>query len=172
MASAAPDPPDRSSDPLIREIERSRRYRHALTFIRIAPGPSSHARLARLRAARVTRHGHRRRDPLDELAAELRGRLRTGDVAWSDGASLFVLLPETDASGADAMLMRFRRAAPVLAEDTDVRVASFPEHGLTHHALRAAVAQRSRMTAPAEAGPGPARREPYMTHRQPLRPER
>jgi hypothetical protein len=147
MASAAPDPPDRSSDPLIGEIERSRRYGHALTFMRIAPGPSSHARLARTRAGRVTRPGHRRRDVLDELAAELRGCLRTGDVAWSDGSALFVLLPETDAAGAHAMLARFRRAAPAVADETDVRVASFPEHGLTHHALRAAVARRSRPTA-------------------------
>jgi hypothetical protein len=171
MASAVPDPPDRSSDPLIREIERSRRYRHALTFIRIAPGPSSHARPSRTRAQRVPRPGHRRRDALDELAAELGRCLRTGDVAWSDGTALFVLLPETDAPGAHAMLARFRCASPVVAGETDVRVASFPEHGLTHHALRAAVARRSRTTAPAEAERGLAWREPYVTHRQPLRPE-
>ena len=138
MASADPD---HSSDPLITEIERSRRYRHALTLIRVAPGPSSAARLVRMRSHRVGRPGHRRRVPLDELAAELRGYLRSGDVAWSDGSALFVLLPETDAAGAGAMLARFRRAASDAVGESDVRVASFPEHGLTHHALRAAVAR-------------------------------
>jgi hypothetical protein len=131
MPSAA----DRSSDPLMTEIERSRRYRHAFTLIRFAP-----ARFASTRHTRVP--GHRRRDPLDELAAQVRRCVRSGDVAWSDGSAVFVLLPETDASGADAMLARFRRVAPTPAGEPDVRVASFPEHGVTHHALRAAVALR------------------------------
>jgi hypothetical protein len=138
MASGVADHP---SDPLIREIERSRRYRHALTLIRMAPGPSSAARGITLRPQRAGRPGQRRREPLDQLAAEIRGCLRSGDVAWSDGSALFVILPETDASGAEAMLARFRRAARALADEPDVRVASFPEDGLTHHALRAAVAQ-------------------------------
>jgi hypothetical protein len=123
----------------MREIERSRRYRHALTLIRVAPGPSSPARLIRTRPQRVGRPGLRRRDPLEQLAAQLRRCLRSGDVAWSDGSALFVLLPETDAAGAHAMLARFRGAARAVVGEPDVRVASFPEHGLTHHALREAV---------------------------------
>jgi len=126
------------SDPLCREIERSRRYRHAFTLIRVAPETDVQAP----RTRRVGRPGRRRRDPLDELADELRSCLRTGDLAWSEGSALYVLLPETDVTGADAVVERFRRAAGTVAGDADVRVASFPEEGLTDHALRAAVRRR------------------------------
>jgi hypothetical protein len=124
--------PHELSDPVCREIERSRRYRHAFTLIRVAP-----------ESRRVGRPGRRRHDPIDELAAALRACVRSGDVAWSEGCALYVLLPETDASGADAVVERFRRAARAVACDADVRVASFPEQGLTDHALRAAVTRRS-----------------------------
>jgi hypothetical protein len=137
-----PPAPHDFSDPLSREIERSRRYRHAFTLIRVAPGkaPSTHIQVPR--SPRVGRPGRRRHDPLDALAAELRACLRTGDVAWSEGSALYVLLPETDGTGADAVVERFRRAARAVAGDADVRVASFPEQGLTDHALRAAVTRR------------------------------
>jgi hypothetical protein len=138
----APPAPDDFFDPLGREIERSRRYRHAFTLIRVAPEKASATHLRVPRSRRVGRPGHRRHDPLDELAAELRACLRTGDVAWSEGSALYVLLPETDTTGADAVVERFRRTAPVVAGDADVRVASFPEQGLTDHALRAAVTRR------------------------------
>ena len=130
------------SDPLGREIERSRRYRHAFTLIRVAPekAPATDVRVPRSR--RVGGPGRRRHDPLDELAAALRACVRTGDVAWSEGSALYVLLPETDVTGADAVVERFRRAARAVASDADVRVASFPEQGLTDHALRAAVTRR------------------------------
>ena len=162
MASAAPEPP---SDPLISEIERSRRYRHALTLIRVAPGRSAPS------PAPWLRPGHRRRDPLDELAASLRRCLRSGDVAWSDGSALFVLLPETDTTGARAMLARFRRTTPSAAGEPDVRIASFPEHGLTHHALRAAVARQPRPVS--GAGVGNAWPRPYVrADRRAMGPER
>jgi hypothetical protein len=138
----APPAPDDLSDPLSREIERSRRYRHAFTLLRVAPEKAPVPHIRAPRSHRVDRPARRRRDPLDELAVELRGCLRTGDVAWSEGAALFVLLPETDANGADAVVDRFRRVARDVAREADVRVASFPEHGVTRHALRAAVAQR------------------------------
>jgi hypothetical protein len=147
--------PDRSSDPVTTEIERSRRYRHAFTLIRFTPTPSSLVRRNRMRPQRAEGAGHRRRDSLDELAAAVRTYLRNADVAWSDGSAVFVLLPETDASGADAMLARFRRAAQVI-DESDVRVASFPEHGLTHHALHAAVARRKQPAAEPESRPGGA----------------
>ena len=138
----APPAPHDLADPLSREIERSRRYRHPFTLIGVAPEKAPAPDVRAPRAHRVARPGRRRRDPLDELAAELRSCLRTGDVAWSEGSTLFVLLPETDARGADAVVERFRRAARAAAADADVRVASFPEHGLTDHALRAAIARR------------------------------
>jgi hypothetical protein len=137
-----PPASDHFSDPLRREIERSRRYRHAFTLIRVAPENASATHVRMPRSRRVARPGRRRHDPLDELAAELRACLRTGDVAWSEGSALYVLLPETDTTGADVVVERFRRAARAVAGDADVRVASFPEQGLTDHALRAAVTRR------------------------------
>jgi hypothetical protein len=131
--------PSRSADPLMTEIERSRRYRHAFTLIRFVPRPSSSVHR---NGFRPQRPAHRRPDPLDELAAGLRRCVRSGDLAWSDGSAVFVLLPETDASGADAMLARFRHTAPAPSGEPDVGIASFPEHGVTHHALRAAVSLR------------------------------
>ena len=137
-----PPAPQDLSDALCREIDRSRRYRHAFTLIRVAP-EKAHAIDVRMpRSRRVGRPGRRRHDPLEELAAELRACLRTGDVAWSEDSALYVLLPETDVTGADAVVERFRRAARAVARDADVRVASFPEQGLTDHALRAAVTRR------------------------------
>jgi hypothetical protein len=130
------------SDPLGREIERSRRYRHAFTLIRVAPEKASATQVHVPRSRRVGRPGRRRHDPLDELAAALRACVRTGDVAWLEGSALYVLLPETDATGADAVVERFRRVARAVAGDADVRAASFPEQGLTDHALRGAVTRR------------------------------
>ena len=137
-----PPASDDFSDPLSREIERSRRYRHAFTLIRVAPEKASATHVRVPRSRRVARPGRRRHDPLDELAAELRACLRTGDVAWSEGSALYVLLPETDTTGADVVVERFRRAARAVTGEADVRVASFPAQGLTNHALRAAVTRR------------------------------
>jgi hypothetical protein len=137
-----PPAPHDLSDPLCREIERSRRYRHAFTLIRVAPEKAPATDVGAPRSRRVGRPGRRRHDPLGALAAELRACLRTGDVAWSEGCALYVLLPETDVTGAGAVVERFRRAARAVAGDADVRVASFPEQGLTDHALRAAVTRR------------------------------
>jgi hypothetical protein len=139
----APPAPDDFSDPVSREIDRSRRYGHAFALIRVAPGKAPPTDFQVPRSRRVGRPGRRRRDPLDELAAELRACLRTGDVAWSEGSALYVLLPETDMTGADVVVERFRRAARAVAGGADVRVASFPEQGLTDHALRAAVTRRA-----------------------------
>jgi hypothetical protein len=137
-----PPVPHDFSDPLSREIDRSRRYRHAFTLIRVAPEKASATHVRVPRSRRVGRPGRRRDHPLDELAAALRACLRTGDVAWSEGSALYVLLPETDVTGADAVVERLRHAARAVAGDADVRVASFPEQGLTDHALRAAVTRR------------------------------
>src|SRR5512133_1298652 len=137
-----PPAPQDLSDALCREIERSRRYRHAFTLIRVAPEKAHPTDIWVPRSRRVGRPRRRRHDPLEELAAALRACLRTGDVAWSEGSALYVLLPETDLTGADAVVERFRRAARAVAQIADVRVASFPEQGLTDHALRAAVTRR------------------------------
>jgi len=137
-----PPAPQDLSDALCREIERSRRYRHAFTLLRVAPEKAQATDIWVPPSRRVGRPRRQRHDPLDELADELRACLRTGDVAWSEGSALYVLLPETDVTGADAVVERVRSAARAVARDADVRVASFPEQGLTDHALRAAVTRR------------------------------
>jgi len=87
---------------------------------------------------------------MSRLAAALRDTLRSGDVTWVDGASAYVLAPETDAAGAEAMGRRLRlAAAEVVGGPVELRVAAFPEDGLTGHALRAAVTARPRRFVPA-----------------------
>jgi hypothetical protein len=132
-------------DALSRELDRSRRYRHALTLVRVTPDESSGHRSL---AARLRREG-RPGDPLRRLEAEVRAVLRSGDCSWADDGAVFVLLPETDAVGAESMVARMR-ASPALAAGSDVGLASFPEHGVTGRALRMAVARHDRRSAPRE----------------------
>jgi hypothetical protein len=133
-----------------RELDRSRRYGHPLTLVRIAPGePSGHRSLA-ARARREGRPG-RRRDPLAAAVAELRATVRSGDLAWADDGAVFLLLPETDARATELMMDRIRVTVPAVGPEADVRVASFPEHGLTAHGLRAAVTAREPRFRPSGA---------------------
>jgi hypothetical protein len=129
---------------LNREIDRCRRYRHALALVRLVTvgepdGPTSLAAQAR----REGRPSRRRPKPLGELDATLRQSIRSGDATWLDGRAAFILAPETDAFGAEAMGRRIGAvAAEVLGEPVELRIAAFPEHGLTGHALRARVTAR------------------------------
>jgi hypothetical protein len=126
-------------DVLSRELDRSRRYRHHLTLVRLAPKETSgHSALA-ARSRREARPWHRRGEALRDLAARLRGDLRSGDCACSDGRAVYLVMPETDAHGAEALIARVRATVADLIGDPDVRAASFPADGLTGRALRAAV---------------------------------
>jgi len=138
----------READPwtvLAGEIDRSRRYRHRLTLVRLVPDESSAAPVRR-----EGRPGHRRDIRRRDLLAGLRAIVRSGDVAWADGGALFVLMPETDAAAAESFVVRARATLPQLA-DAQVRLASFPEDGLTGQALRAAVTARERRLRPSGA---------------------
>jgi hypothetical protein len=126
---------------LARELDRSRRYRHQLTLVRVIPEAPSGQRPPAARARREGWPGHRRLAPPQEILAALDPVLRAGDSAWVDGTAVYLLMPETDVSGAEAMIARTRAAVPAVAGAT-VRLACFPEHGLTEHALRAAVTVR------------------------------
>ncbi len=135
---------------LSREIDRCRRYSHPLALVRVAADEASApgSLTARPRRERGLR---RRGDPMSRLAAALRGTLRSGDVAWIHGASAYVLAPETDAVGAEAMGRRIRAiAAEVVGASVELRIAVFPEDGLTGHALRATITARTRRFVPAE----------------------
>jgi hypothetical protein len=141
---------DDSWDALSRELDRSRRYRHPLTLVRMVGDQSSGHRTLTARARREGRPAKGRAASAGELVAQLRGLLRSGDCAWSDHGAVYVLLPETNAPGAAAMIARARTRLPALAGATELRYATFPEHGLTAQALRAAV------TPPREGRFGPA----------------
>jgi hypothetical protein len=87
---------------------------------------------------------------MSRLVAALRDTLRSGDVAWVHGGSAYVLAPETDAGGAEAMGRRLRAvAAEVVGAPVALCIAAFPEDGLTGHALRATVTARPRRFVPA-----------------------
>jgi hypothetical protein len=148
---AGPHDTPANEDPwmtLAREVDRSRRYRHPVTLVRIAPGDASGHRSLAARARREGRPG-RRAHPLAVAVAGVRRAVRSGDCAWVDDGSVYVLLLETDARGAEAMVARVRATVPALAPATDVRIASFPEHVLTARALRAAVSGRQPRFRPA-----------------------
>jgi hypothetical protein len=150
---------DRAAEPkgpdpwlvLSREIDRCRRYRHPLALVRVAADVASASSSLAARPRREGRASRRREDPMVRLAAALRGTLRSGDVAWVHGASAYVLAPETDACGAEAMGHRLRAvAADLVGASVELRIATFPEDGLTGHALRAKLTARARRFAPVE----------------------
>jgi hypothetical protein len=133
-----------------REIDRSRRYDHPLTLVRVVPARASGQRSLAARARREGRPG-RRGDPLAVAVAGVRRAVRSGDGAWADNGAVYMLLPETDARGAEAMVARVRAEVAAIAPPSDVRIASFPEHVVTARGLRAAVHGR-REQRPASLG--------------------
>jgi hypothetical protein len=111
---------DREADAwagFIRELERARRYERPFV---VARAPNSAARPD-------ARGSHPHRPP--DLP------LRRTDEVWSVGADVYALLPE--ATPADAARWRQRLAATQAF--ADIRVASFPDDGLTTGALLSAL---------------------------------
>jgi hypothetical protein len=108
-----------------RELRRSRRGGRPLTLLRIAGeelptnGPDGAGDLA-TRSRRLALH------------------LRLVDRTWVDDGSIYVLLPESPRSAADILVSRIRVDSPGQLPEF-VRVASFPEDGLTSGAIIAAV---------------------------------
>ncbi len=108
-----------------RELRRSRRGGRPLTLLRIAGeelptnGPDSAGDLA-TRSRRLALH------------------LRLVDRTWVDDGSIYVLLPESPRSAANVLIDRVRAASPGQLPEM-VRVATFPEDGLTSGAIIAAV---------------------------------
>jgi hypothetical protein len=149
------EPP--AADPwlvLNREIDRCRRYRHPLALMRVVVGEPSGPTSLAARGRREGRPSRRHREPLADLRAAVRDSVRSGDAAWIHGPALFVLAPETDACGAEAMGCRVRAiAANVLAAPVDLAVAAFPEDGLTVHALRTRLSGGRQRLRPSGAAP-------------------
>jgi hypothetical protein len=109
-------------DTLWREIDRSRRHRHELALVRLAPP--------------IRRRGERR--VLTVTAIALRRAIRSMDVLWVAEDSIFMLLPETGREAANGLLRRLGDQVSEIVPD-GARVACFPQDALTANALRAAV---------------------------------
>ena len=103
-----------------RELRRARRGGRPLTILRIAGAelPGGGARATDL-AAHARALGH---------------RLRIVDRAWVDDDSIYVLLPESSRAAAEALIARIRADAPDELPEL-VRIATFPENGLTSGAI-------------------------------------
>jgi hypothetical protein len=128
-------------DFLRRELDRARRYGRPLALVQIAP----HAEAA---AAPPDDPTYRRRRGRFRRAAEdadsvtyLRSELRTGDEVWRVHERIFVMLPESDYECAAALVERLTARAPHIVSSSDVRLAAFPEDGVTAGALLATLAR-------------------------------
>jgi hypothetical protein len=98
------------------ELERSRRYERPLTLVHIVP---------------LVGGGRDGRPPAELLDAL---RLRSTDQAWSTGAGLVVVAPETDADAVPLLCQRLRAEAVPTCRITS---ATFPDDGLTVRGLLA-----------------------------------
>ncbi len=108
-----------------RELRRSRRGGRPLTLVRIAGDELPTAGM----------------DGADDLVARsrrLRLHLRLVDRTWVDDGSIYVLLPESPRSAANVLIERINERSPGQLPE-HVRIATFPDDGLTSGAIIAAV---------------------------------
>jgi hypothetical protein len=117
-----------------RELERSRRYGHTFTIVRVDPGRE-------LLMADPARTGWRLRSIASAAAARLRACLRSVDHVWTLRDQIYVLMPECDRVQASRALGRVDQADPGLLCPDHVRLATFPADGLTIPALLGALEQ-------------------------------
>jgi len=125
-----------------RELRRARRGGQPLTMLRIA-------------GEELPSEGPDGRSDLGSRARRLAHHLRLVDRTWVDQASIYVLLPETTRASADALIGRIRVTSPGQLPE-HVRMATFPENGLTSGALIAAVNDGEVDTVPTPIRPMPA----------------
>ena len=106
------------------ELARSRRHEHPFVLIRIPP-----------QKGRLASGGHVTARPSAPFAPAVAAFLRRIDVVWTDEDGTWVLLPESGRATGEAMLERLRVTAPSLVPEVGVRLAMFPEDGLTKAGL-------------------------------------
>lgn len=107
-----------------RELRRSRRSGRPMTLLRTRSAVTAEAAGAL--------------DDLDDRSRGFHDHLRLVDRTWVDDGSVYVLLPETSRAAADSLVSRLVTVAPELLPG-DVRLATFPDDGLTSGALISAV---------------------------------
>jgi hypothetical protein len=108
-----------------RELRRSRRAGRPLTLVRLA-------------GDELPAGGMNGSDDLLTRSRRLRLHVRLVDRTWVDDGSIYVLLPESPRSAANVLIERIRERSPGQLPER-VRIATFPEDGLTSGALIAAV---------------------------------
>jgi hypothetical protein len=114
------------------ELSRSRRYGHQFVLMRI---PGAHEA-----QARASSNGD------GSVPLAIRSLVRRVDKVWSEGANVYLLLPECDGAMAEAMLARIReRLVELLSEDVRLAISSavFPNDGFTARSLLDALERRS-----------------------------
>lgn len=114
------DPPD----PWVqfrRELNRSRRYGHELALLWLGPRDDEEV-------------------VAEALWATIQRLTRDVDCSWVADGRLFVLLPESNRTGAENLVGRLAAAEPAMFARLEARIAAFPEEGLTSGALLGAVA--------------------------------
>ena len=118
---------------LRRELHRSRRYKHHFVLARIPGKEHAHASI---------RPALRRAEFYEQEVQTLSSFLRSVDLVWEDGGSIYVLAPECDRVMGEALIARLRKQASEVLPEDGVRLAAFPEDGLTSGALLASLRNR------------------------------
>jgi hypothetical protein len=131
-----------------RELRRSRRSGRPMTLLRT-------------RSA-VTPEAAQDVDDLDLRSRGLHDHLRLVDRTWVDDGSVYILLPETSRAAADSLVSRLVTIAPELLPG-EVRLATFPDDGLTSGALISAVHGASLSEVPTPIRAAVAEDEPATT---------
>lgn len=120
-------------EPFVHEIERARRYERPFVVARL-PNCSVHPAV-----------------PGDEIAHQLPGpAIRRTDHSWRNGPDLYVLLPETGL--AEAANWQERMLASGSYED--IRIAGFPDDGLTTTTLLTALGGTAAWELPSASSAG------------------
>ena len=117
---------------LARELDRARRYGRDFVLMKI-PVRTSGIPARASAIMRVSRN--RRRDATADYARAVSAVLRTVDRVWVHEGAVYALLPESDRSIAEALLLRLADEMPELLPEDGVRLAAFPADGLTSGAL-------------------------------------
>ncbi|HEX7346837.1 MAG TPA: hypothetical protein VF253_08590 [Candidatus Limnocylindrales bacterium] len=131
-----------------RELRRSRRSGRPMTLLRTRNA--------------VTPEAAQEVDDLDLRSRGLHEHLRLVDRTWVDDGSVYILLPETSRAAADSLVSRLVTVAPELLPG-EVRLATFPDDGLTSGALISAVHGASLSEVPTPIRAAVAEDEPATT---------
>ncbi|CAN5547269.1 hypothetical protein BH23ACT7_BH23ACT7_28260 [soil metagenome] len=114
-----------TTEAFFRELERGRRYSRGFSILRI--------NVAREAMASPRARAWARRD--GAVARRLRSAVRSIDVVLERHGTAYILLPEGERDHAEGVVRRIQERQVVPVSEDSVRVAVFPEDGVTIPAL-------------------------------------